>query len=71
MLGKEQKAVNEAVPGDIVVAAKLKNTHVGNTLCSSAQKSFFLEEIIYPNPVAFAAVVLKTKGDGQYRRSKC
>ena len=63
MLGKEQKAVTEAVPGDIVAVAKLKNTHVGNTLCTSSQKPFFLDEITYPNHVAFAAIVLKSKGD--------
>ena len=37
--GKTQTIVGEAGPGEIVALAKLKDTHINNTLCDPARKS--------------------------------
>ncbi|MGW8312801.1 MAG: elongation factor G [Desulfuromonadales bacterium] len=60
--GKKQKAVSEAVAGDIVAVAKLKETTTGDTLCDAANP------IIYECPVSMKPVISfalepKTKGD--------
>lgn len=60
--GKKYKPVGEAVTGDIVAVAKLKETVTGDTLCDGARP------IIYTNPVTFKPVISfalapKSKGD--------
>ncbi len=60
--GKNQKAIEEAGPGDIVAVAKLKNTLTGDTICEEAAP------ILYPvpkslEPVVSFAVEAKSKGD--------
>ena len=60
--GKNQKAIDEAGPGDIVAVAKLKNTLTGDTICDEAAP------IIFPmpksmEPVVSFAVEAKNKGD--------
>jgi len=60
--GKKYKPVSEAVTGDIVAVAKLKETTTGDTLCDGAKP------IIFPNPVVFKPVISfalapKSKGD--------
>jgi elongation factor G len=60
--GKKYKPVGEAVTGDIVAVAKLKETTTGDTLCDGAKP------IIFPNPVIFKPVISfalapKSKGD--------
>ncbi|MBW2473275.1 MAG: elongation factor G [Deltaproteobacteria bacterium] len=60
--GKKQKPVSEAVAGDIVAVAKLKETETGDTLCDAGQP------IVYQSPVSMKPVISfalepKTKGD--------
>jgi len=60
--GKKQKPVGEAVAGDIVAVAKLKETTTGDTLCDSGKP------IIYENPMSLKPVISfalepKNKGD--------
>ncbi len=60
--GKGQKAIDEAVPGDIVAVAKLKGTATGDTICDENSP------VIYPvpkpmEPVVAFAVEAKSKGD--------
>jgi len=60
--GKKYKPVGEAVTGDIVAVAKLKETTTGDTLCDGAKP------IVYPNPavqkpVISFALAPKSKGD--------
>tara|TARA_B100002003_G_scaffold239515_1_gene258972 strand:+ start:815 stop:2899 length:2085 start_codon:yes stop_codon:yes gene_type:complete len=60
--GKNRTNVNSLFGGDIGAVVKLKDTHVGNTLCSPKFK-VTLPEIEYPNPNIHSAIVLKSKGD--------
>ncbi|MDD5644558.1 MAG: elongation factor G [bacterium] len=60
--GKEQISVSEAGPGDIMAVAKLKNTHVNNTLAAFGEKMTF-NPIIFPKPLVSYAVYAKAKGD--------
>ena len=60
--GKKTKPVEEAVAGDIVAVAKLKETTTGDTLCDSGKP------IIYESPVSLKPVISfalepKSKGD--------
>jgi len=60
--GKKQKAIKQAVAGDIVAVAKLKETVTGDTLCDG------LKPIIYDpppllKPVISYAIEPKTKND--------
>ncbi len=48
--GKNQVAVEQAVPGDFVAVAKLKNTATGDTLCSAQRKVRF-ELLKKPRPI--------------------
>ena len=60
--GKKQKAVAEAVAGDIVAIAKLKETETGDTLCD-AGKPIVYESPVCMKPVISFALEPKTKGD--------
>jgi elongation factor G len=60
--GKKQEAVTEARPGDIVALSKLKNTHVGDTLCAPGNTTV-MAGIRFPKPVMFQAVEAKTQAD--------
>ncbi len=60
--GKEQKPINEAVPGDIVAVAKLKETTTGDTICSDTDKIQFKCAKPLPNLISFA-LESKAKGD--------
>jgi len=60
--GKKQQAVTEAVAGEIIAAAKLKDTLSGDTLCDER------DPIVYPPfpeapPAISFAIEPKTKGD--------
>lgn len=61
MMGKEQKPVDEAIPGMVVAVAKLKETTTGDTLCEEANP------IIYPSieplPTVLSYAVSGKKGD--------
>ena len=60
--GKKQDAVHEAKAGDIVAFAKLKHTHLNDSLCAIG-KDIKFHEIEFPNTVMSYAVEPKTKGD--------
>jgi len=60
--GKKHKAVSEAVAGDIVAVAKLKETTTGDTLCDAA-KPIIYECPVSMKPVISFALEPKSKGD--------
>ena len=60
--GKTQKVVTEAGPGEIVALAKLKDTHINNTLCDPSRQVQFLP-IKFPRPVMSYAVHPHTAKD--------
>lgn len=60
--GKKQVQVDRAGPGDIVAVAKLKDTHVGDTLCAPGAERE-IDPIHFPKPVMFQAVTAKTQAD--------
>ncbi len=60
--GKKQKPVAEAVAGDIVAIAKLKETETGDTLCDAA-KPIVYESPVSMKPVISFALEPKSKGD--------
>lgn len=61
-IGKDQRSVAEAGPGDIVAVTKLKNTTVNDVFCSP-QNPVKFEPIIFPKPSISFAVQPHTKGD--------
>lgn len=61
-IGKDQRAVPEAGPGDIVAVTKLKNTTVNDTF-SPLQNPVKFEPIVFPKPSISFAVQPRTKGD--------
>lgn len=62
ILGKEQKTVEGAGPGDIVAIAKLKDTVTGNTLCDPSSPILYEAAQPLPGLVSFA-ISPKSKGD--------
>ena len=62
LLGKERIAVNEAVAGDIVAVAKLKDTHTLDTLCRP-EAPIVLAPVTLPEPTTAFAVGAKTRGE--------
>lgn len=60
--GKKQKPVTEAVAGDIVAVAKLKETTTGDTLCDNG-KPIIYESPMSLKPVISFALEPKSKGD--------
>ncbi len=62
--GKEQTAVEEAGPGEIVAIAKLKNTHIGDTLGSRPGKEQFAPAV-YPTPTQHSAVYAVKTGEDE------
>ena len=60
--GKTQTIVGDAGPGEIVALAKLKDTHINNTLCDPARKVVF-PPIRFPQPVMSFAVHPHTQKD--------
>ena len=60
-VGRQKDKIDEATAGDIVVAAKLKNTHTGMTLSSGIDIA--LPPIAYPVPTAADAIRPTTSGD--------
>jgi elongation factor G len=61
MAGKEQKPVDEALPGMVVAVAKLKETTTGDTLCLESQPVLFPS--VEPLPTVIAYAVSAKKGD--------
>jgi len=60
--GKKQKAIKQAVAGDIVAVAKLKETVTGDTLCDAARPIVY-EPAPLLQPVISYAIEPKTKND--------
>jgi len=60
--GKKQKAIKQAVAGDIVAVAKLKETVTGDTLCDGV-KPIIYEPAPLLKPVISYAIEPKTKND--------
>ena len=59
--GRTKDKVDVAGPGDIVLAAKLKNTQIGDTLTSGVDFAF--APIAYPVPTSADAISPVTSGD--------
>ncbi|NQT75716.1 MAG: elongation factor G [Candidatus Omnitrophica bacterium] len=62
LFGKEQKSVTEAVAGDIVAVAKLKNTSTGDSLCTDKEPVLF-PKVVFPEPAISFSVKPKTRSD--------
>ncbi len=62
LTGKEQTPTKEVVAGDIGAVAKLQLTTTGDTMCDK-DHPLVLPGIVFPHPVAFAAISPKTKAD--------
>jgi elongation factor G len=62
MQGKTQSIVAEAGPGEIVAMAKLKDTHINNTLCDPSRRVEY-PPIRFPRPVMSFAVHPHTQKD--------
>ena len=62
LVGKEQKQISQAGPGEVVAVAKLKETTTGDTICDSSQKVKFKCADPLPPLISFA-VKAKSKGD--------
>ena len=62
MNGKNRKEVGVLGAGDMGAVVKLKNTHTGDTLCSS-KLDIELPRIDFPLPNINEAVITKSKGD--------
>ncbi|QEM67876.1 elongation factor G [Geobacter sp. FeAm09] len=60
--GKKQRPIKQAVAGDIVAVAKLKETITGDTLCDAA-KPIVYEPAQQLQPVISYAIAPKTKAD--------
>ncbi|MDP2910965.1 MAG: elongation factor G [Candidatus Omnitrophota bacterium] len=62
VFGKEQMAMNEAIAGDIVAVAKLKDTLTGDSLCTEKDQVIF-DPIEFPEPAISFSIKPKTRGD--------
>jgi hypothetical protein len=62
MHANSREDVDDAVTGDIVAIAGLKDTTTGDTLCDQ-DKQIILERMEFPDPVIKVAVEPKTKAD--------
>lgn len=60
--GKNRTSVQHINAGDMGAVVKLKDTHTGDTLCSSKFR-VLMNPTNYPNPNIHAAIKLKAKGD--------
>jgi elongation factor G len=62
VFGKEQRAVTEAIAGDIVAVAKLKDTLTGDSLCIEKDQMVF-DPIEFPEPAISFSIKPKTRAD--------
>jgi elongation factor G len=60
--GKKQSPLGEALPGEIVAVAKLKDTSTGDTLCDEKSPVMF-EPMLRPHAVISFAIRPKSKAD--------
>ena len=64
VFGKEQNAIEKAIPGDIVAIAKVDNVQLGDTLASEKVPVVYPHPY-YPTPMVSLAVQPKSHGDEQ------
>ncbi len=64
LMGKEQSAVNRAVPGDIVAVSKVEDILISDTLCDPKTAAKF-PPIKFAVPMVALAVEPKSRGDEQ------
>ena len=62
LVGKDREAVDEAVAGDVIAVAKLKDTATFDTLCKPDDVMVF-EPVELPEPTAAFAVGAKARGE--------
>jgi elongation factor G len=62
IFGKEQKAMTEAIAGDIAAVAKLKDTLTGDSLCIEKDQVIF-DPIEFPEPAISFSIKPKTRAD--------
>jgi len=62
MVGKERRAVNKLLAGDIGVVLKLKDTHTNDTLADKGV-GYIIRPTVFPEPLTDLAIKPKTKGD--------
>ncbi|MDO8602802.1 MAG: elongation factor G [Candidatus Omnitrophota bacterium] len=62
VFGKEQRPMTEAIAGDIVAVAKLKETSTGDSLCIEKDPVIF-SPIEFPEPAISFSIKPKTRGD--------
>ncbi len=62
VFGKDQRPVTEAIAGDIVAVAKLKETSTGDSLCIEKDPVVF-NPIEFPEPAISFSIKPKTRGD--------
>jgi elongation factor G len=62
MQGKKQINIKEAVPGQMVAVAKLKETLTGDTLCAEGS-NFLVPTLELPEPAMSYAIIPKSQGD--------
>ena len=60
--GKNRESVPSVNAGDIAAVVKLKDTHTGNTLCSS-KHPVSLAKVVYPRPSIHALLKSTAKGE--------
>ncbi|MBU1062505.1 MAG: elongation factor G [Candidatus Omnitrophica bacterium] len=62
LFGKEQKPVTDAIAGDIVSVAKLKNTSTGDSLCVEKDAVLF-SKVDFPEPAISFSIKPKARSD--------
>jgi elongation factor G len=62
LVGKEREPVDEAVAGDIIAVAKLRDTATFDTLCKP-EKTMSFEPVELPEPTAAFAVGARARGE--------
>jgi elongation factor G len=60
--GRDRATVDELGAGDLGALVKLKNTHTGNTLCTSS-RPVKLAKVEYPHPTIHASLQVTVKGE--------
>jgi elongation factor G len=62
LFGKEQRTVQEAIAGDIVAVAKLKDTSTGDSICDEKNQGIF-PSVVFPEPAISFSIKPKTRAD--------
>ncbi|MCK5795536.1 MAG: elongation factor G [Deltaproteobacteria bacterium] len=70
LVGKKRESIDQAVAGDLIGLAKLKDARTGDTFCEEKGSELILEPAVMPEPVISYAVSPKSKGDEEKVASK-